>query len=143
MKKKLFWALPETVWLHHKPPDKDYRIVKYNQHGKIFIMYIKKPGPNLQTKAGVISQLHRTSWVENQRKTVRKAENVFPVNRSFIRWRTNWVRWPTILGEIVSNLCNLRGFLWSLSLAEFCPGKIKVLSNYSFFQYFTIDVCHD
>ena len=41
MKKKLFWALPETVWLHHKPPDKDYRIVKYNQHGKIFIMYIK------------------------------------------------------------------------------------------------------
>ena len=39
--KKLFWAFTETVWLHHKPPDKDYRIVKYNQHGKIFNMYIK------------------------------------------------------------------------------------------------------
>ena len=83
MKKKLFWALPETVWLHHKPPDKDYRIVKYNQHGKIFIMYIKKPGPNLQTKADVISQLHRTSWVENQRKTVRKAEKRFPRQSKF------------------------------------------------------------
>ena len=51
MKKKLFWALTETVWLHHKPPDKDYRSVKYNQHRKIFIMYIKKIGPNLQTKS--------------------------------------------------------------------------------------------